>query len=90
MSGAQSNGYFQEDEGFQKEPCLRTYITAIVDSETQAVWHLDYIDHVNEETLTQSFKNFKGKISFNMKGVTKDKWKPSTNALREVFQYIWI
>jgi len=90
ISGAQSNGYFQEDEGFQKEPCLRTYITAIVDPNTQAVWHLDYIDHVNEETLIQSFKNFKGKISFKMKGVTKDKWKASTNALREVFQYIWI
>ena len=41
ISGAHSSGYFQEDEGFQKEPCLRTYITAIVDSETQAVWHFE-------------------------------------------------
>lgn len=90
ISGTHSNGYFQEDEGFQKEPCLRTYITAIVDSETQAVWHLDYVDHVNEETLFQSFSSLKGKISFKIKGVTKDKWKPSTNALREVFKYIWI
>jgi len=88
ISGAQSNGYFQEDEGFQKEPCLRTYIAAIVDSYTQAVWHLDYIDHVNEETLFQSFNKLKG-ISFMIKGVTKDKWKPSTNALRAVFQHIW-
>jgi polyhydroxyalkanoate synthesis regulator phasin len=90
VSGAQSSGYFQEDEGFQKEPCLRTYIAAIVDSETQAVWHLDYIDHVNEETLFQSFSKLKGKISFKIKGVTKDKWQASTNALREVFQNIWL
>ena len=90
ISGAKSNGYLQEDEGFQKEPCLRTYIAAIVDSETQAVWHLDYIDHVNEETLVQSFQKLKGKISFRIKGATKDKWKSSTNALREVFQHIWI
>ena len=90
VSGAQSNGYFQEDEGFQKEPCLRTYIAAIVDSETQAVWHLDYIDHVNEDTLFQSFSKLKGKISFKIKGVTKDKWQASSNALREVFQNIWI
>jgi len=90
LSSAHSNGYFQEDEGFQKEPCLRTYITAIVDSETQAVWHIDYIDHVNEETLFQSFSSLKGKISFKIKGVTKDKWKPATNALREVFKHIWI
>ncbi|KPA15893.1 hypothetical protein MHK_003900 [Candidatus Magnetomorum sp. HK-1] len=90
ISGAQSNGYFQEDEGFQKEPCLRTYITAIVDSETQTVWHLDYIDHVNEDTLLQSFSRLKGIISFKIKGVTKDKWKPATNALREVFKHIWI
>jgi len=45
---------------------------------------------MNEETLFQSFSKLKGKISFKMKGVTKDKWQASTNALREVFQNLWI
>ncbi|ETR70887.1 MAG: hypothetical protein OMM_08490, partial [Candidatus Magnetoglobus multicellularis str. Araruama] len=57
-AGVSSKGYFQEDEGFQKEPDLRTYIVAMVDSKSQVVWHIDYIDHVGEGDLYKSFDEF--------------------------------
>ena len=84
------NGYFQEDEGFEKEPNLRTYSVVIVDPKTQLVWHADYVDHVDEQTLHDSFKTFIDRISFNVLGVTKDKWKASTNALKKVCHKLWI
>lgn len=84
-AGVKGSGYFQEDEGFQKEPCLSTYLVVIVDPDSQAVWHIDYVDHVNKETLYESFEDFLSNISFNVKGITKDKWKPSTNALKDLF-----
>ncbi|ETR65017.1 MAG: hypothetical protein OMM_14948, partial [Candidatus Magnetoglobus multicellularis str. Araruama] len=89
-AGATASGYLQEDEGFQKEPNLRTYIVAMVDPNSQVVWHIDYIDHVGEENLYQSFEEFLEKISFKIKGVTKDKWKASTNALKRLFNNLWI
>jgi hypothetical protein len=89
-SGVSSSGYFQEDEGFQKEPNLRTYVVAMVDSSSQVVWHIDYIDHVDEERLYQSFQSFVEKISFKLKGVTKDKWQASTKALKSLFEKLWI
>jgi len=42
-SGATSRGYFQEDEGFQKESKLRIYVVAVIDSNTQVVWHIDQV-----------------------------------------------
>lgn len=89
-SGVKGSGYFQEDEGFEKEPDLRTYSVVLVDTENMLVWHADYVDHVDEKTLYSSFKNFCEQISFKVFGVTKDKWKSSTNALKAVFYRIWI
>lgn len=84
------SGYFQEDEGFEKEPNLRTYSVAMVDSRSLLVWHMDYVDHVDEETLCESFEKFVERIDFKVLGVTKDKWKASTNALKAVFHKVWI
>ena len=88
--GAECRGYFQEDEGFEKEPGLRTYTVVMSDPETQLVWHMDYVDHVDEKTLCTSFEDFLQRINFSVRGVTKDKWKPSTNALKSVFYKVWI
>ncbi len=89
-AGINGSGYLQEDEGFQKEPNLRTYVVVIVDPENHLVWHADYVDHVDEETLCGSFEKFLQNISFKILGVTKDKWQASTNAFRRVFYRIWI
>ncbi len=89
-AGIQGGGYFQEDEGFEKEPCLRTYTVVMVEPNTLLVWQADYIDHVDEETLYESFEAFVRQISFTVLGVTKDKWQPSTNALKRVFHALWI
>lgn len=88
--GAECRGYFQEDEGFEKEPGLRTYTVVMSDPETQLVWHMDYVDHVDEKTLCASFEDFLQRINFSVKGVTKDKWNPSTKALKAVFYKVWI
>ena len=88
--GAKCRGYFQEDEGFEKEPGLRTYTVVMSDPETQLVWHMDYVDHVDEKTLCGSFEDFLQRINFSVKGVTKDKRKPSTKALKSVFYKVWI
>ena len=84
------SGYLQEDEGFEKEPNLRTYSVVMVDPENYLVWHDDYVDHVDEDTLCKSFEKFMQKISFKIIGVTKDKWQASANALMSVFHDIWI
>ena len=89
-AGVKGSGYFQEDEGFEKEPDLRTYSVVMVDSENLLVWHMDYVDRVDGETLCESFEKFVGKIDFRVYGVTKDKWLPSTGALKSVFNQIWI
>jgi len=89
-AGIQGTGYFQEDEGFEKEFGLRTYTVALVESETLLVWHLDYVDAVDEDTLCESFEHFVEHISFHVLGVTKDKWQPSTKALKRVFHALWI
>ena len=73
-AGVVGSGYLQEDEGFEKEPHLRTYSVVMVDSKYMLVWHSDYVDHVDEKTLTGSFKAFMQKIDFKILGVTKDKW----------------
>ncbi len=89
-AGVAGSGYFQEDEGFEKEPDLRTYSLAMVDSKSMLVWHMDYLDRVDEKTLRDSFEKFVERIDFKVCGVTKDKWKASTNALKSVFRRIWI
>ncbi len=89
-AGVKGSGYFQEDEGFEKEPNLRTYSVAMVDSENMLVWHMDYVDRVDEETLCESFENFVERIDFKVCGVTKDKWRASTKALKSVFHRVWI
>lgn len=89
-AGVKGSGYFQEDEGFEKEPDLRTYSVVMVDSENMLVWHMDYVDHVDEETLCESFEKFVGRIAFTVLGVTKDKWQASTQALKSVFHRIWV
>ena len=88
--GAGCQGYFQEDEGFEKEPGLRTYTVVMADPKTQLIWHMDYVDHVDERSLCASFEDFLQRVNFSVKGVTKDKWKSSTNALRSVFHKVWI
>lgn len=89
-AGITGSGYLQEDEGFEKEPRLRTYSVVMADPKYLLVWHCDYVDHVDESTLTGSFEKFVQKIDFKILGVAKDKWKPSTKALRSVFKNIWI
>jgi hypothetical protein len=89
-AGLNGSAYLQEDEGFEREPNLRTYCVVMVDPENQLVWHTDYLDHVDEKQLCGSFENFLQKIDFKILGVTKDKWKASTNALKSVFHRIWI
>lgn len=89
-AGIKGSGYLQEDEGFEKEPNLRTYTVIMVDPENMLVWHADYLDHVDEAHLQGSFEDFFKKISFKILGVTKDKWQASTNALKAVFKGIWI
>ena len=89
-AGVKGSGYFQEDEGFEKESGLRTYTVAMVDPENLLVWHLDYVDHVDLETLTESFEKFVERIDFKVIGVSKDKWKPATEALRTTFFGLWI
>jgi len=86
----QGSGYFQEDEGFEKEPNLRTYTVVMVDPDSHLTWHIDYVDHVDEETLCRSFETFMERISFKVLGVVKDKWQASTNAFRTVCRGIWI
>ena len=39
-AGIKGTGYLQEDEGFEKEPNLRTYSIIMIDPKTQLVWHL--------------------------------------------------
>ncbi|MCP3966232.1 MAG: hypothetical protein GY718_07740 [Lentisphaerae bacterium] len=89
-AGVTGSGYFQEDEGFEKEPCLRTYTVVMVEPQTMVVWHIDYTDHVDEESLTSSFKEFFEKIDFKVLGISKDRWEPATNALKNIFYKVWI
>jgi len=89
-AGVEGSGYLQEDEGFEKEPNLRTYSVVMVDTENLLVWNADYVDHVDEATLCSSFQKFLERINFRILGITKDKWKPSTDALKKVFYKIYI
>ena len=89
-AGIAGSGYLQEDEGFEKEPNLRTYSVVMVEPRTLLVWHADYVDHVDEKTLCSSFEEFLEKVSFKIIGITKDKWEASTKALKAVFKGIWI
>jgi hypothetical protein len=89
-AGVKGSGYLQEDEGFEKEPNLRTYSVVMVDTKYLLVWHADYVDHVDEKTLTGSFQKFMERIGFSILGVTKDKWQASTSALKTIFHNIWI
>jgi phage gp16-like protein len=89
-AGVTGSGYLQEDEGFEKEPHLRTYIVVMVEPQNLLVWHADYVDHVDEKTLAGSFQKFLERTCFSILGVTKDKWQPATEALKKVFHKIWI
>jgi len=89
-AGVTGSGYLQEDEGFEKEPNLRTYSVVMVDPKTLLVWHADYVDHVDEKSLCSSFEEFLQRVSFKIIGITKDKWEASTKALKAVFKGIWI
>jgi hypothetical protein len=89
-AGVAGSGYLQEDEGFEKEPNLRTYSVVMVEPKTLLVWHADYVDHVDEKTLCSSFEKFLQRVSFKIVGITKDKWEASTKALKAVFKGIWI
>ena len=89
-ANATGSGYFQEDEGFEKEPGLRTYSVVMVEPQTMVVWHIDYTDYVDEETLTSSFEEFIKKIDFKVLGISKDRWEPATSAIKNVFNEVWI
>lgn len=89
-AGVTGSGYFQEDEGFEKEPDLRTYTVVMADPKTMVVWHTDYVDRVDEQTLTSSFEEFVEKTDFKVPGISKDGWKPATDALKSVFHGLWI
>ena len=90
QAGVTGTGYMQEDEGVEKEAGLRTYTVAMVDPTTLLVWHLDYVDHIDEETLASSFTAFLRHIDFTMLGITKDRWQPATKAIKKVFHGVWI
>ena len=89
-AGVVGSGYLQEDEGFEKEPNLRTYSAVLVDPKNLLVWHCDYLDGVDEDSLACSFEKFVRNIEFKILGVTKDKWLASTNALKKVLKNVWI
>jgi len=89
-AGVTGSGYLQEDEGFEKEPNPQTYSVVMVDPRNLLVWHADYVDHVDEKTLIGSFQQFLERTCFSILGVNKDKWRPSTEALKKVFHKIWI
>ena len=89
-AGVKGSGYLREDEGFEKEPNLRTYSVVMADPANMPVWHSDCVDAIDEDTLAASFEKFVEKIEFKVLGVTKDKWAASTNALKSVFKNIWI
>ncbi len=89
-AGVEGSGYLQEDEGFEKESGLRTYSVVMVDPANMPVWHSDYVDGVDEDTLVTSFEKFVEKIEFKVLGVTWDGQTASTNALKSVFKGIRI
>lgn len=89
-AGITGSGYLHEDEGFEKEVDMRTYSVAMVEPGSMLVWHADYVDRVDEKELTKSFEKFLEQIQFKVIGVSKDKWKASTNALKKVVKGIWI
>jgi len=89
-AGITGSGYLHEDEGFEKEVDLRTYSVVMVEPESMLVWHADYVDHVDEKGLIKSFEEFLKQIKFKVIGVSKDKWKASTNALKKTIKRIWI
>ncbi len=89
-AGVKGSGYLQEDEGFEKEAGMRTYTVIMADPKNLLVWHADYVDSVDEKRLCSSFEKFVQRINFKVLGVTKDKWRPSTNALKDVFYNVWI
>ena len=62
----------------------------MVDPGSMAVWHIDYTDHVDDESLTSSFEDFLKKIDFKVLGISKDRWEPATKALKSVFHGVWI
>ena len=77
-------------EAFEKEPDLRTYTVAMVECDTLLVWHMGYVDRMDEAPLVNSFEKFVERIEFSVLRVTKDKWKASTNASKTVFYRLWI
>ncbi len=89
-AGVKGSGYLQEDEGFEKEAGMRTYTVIMADPKNLLIWHADYVDSVDEKRLCSSFEKFVQRIDFKVLGVTKDKWRPSTNALKDVFYRVWI
>ena len=89
-AGITGSGYLHEDEGFEKEVEMRTYSVVMAEPDTMLIWHADYVDHVDENGLTKSFEKFLRQITFKVIGVSKDKWKASTNALKKVTKRIWI
>jgi hypothetical protein len=89
-AGVTGTGYFQEDEGVEKEAGLRTYTIAMVDPSTLLVWHLDYVDHIDEATFASSFTAFLQHSNVAVLGITKDRWQPATDALKKVFHGVWI
>jgi hypothetical protein len=89
-AGIKGSGYLHEDEGFEKEIEMRTYSVVMVEPESMLVWHADYLDHVDEKSLIESFGKFLEYINFKVIGISKDKWKASTNALKKIIKGIWI
>jgi len=89
-AGVRGTGYLHEDEGFEKEVDLRTYSVLMIEPGSMLVWHADYVDHVDEKNLIKSFEGFLEKITFKVIGISKDKWKASTNALKKVIRGVWL
>ena len=89
-AGVAGSGCLQEDEEFEKKPNLRTYSAVLVDPKNLLVWHCDYVDGVDEDSLVCSFEKFVRNIEFEIFGVTKDKWLASANALKKILKNIWI
>ena len=50
----------------------------MLEPESMLVWHADYLDHLDEKSLIESFEKFLEEVNFKVIGVTKDKWKAAS------------
>lgn len=81
--------YIQVDEKHTKCLGKKGYIPII--SSGHIIWHIDYVNSVEEDTLETSYKKFdvetkKIEPSYTPRAVTHDGFKATTNALGHIFK----